>query len=74
MLPSDSACRPGRFASHGCPDSQLTPCLLRPCSCDLREVGTLWTGGAYIRIHPKTPDDRLIQLLSLIRPDALVVD
>jgi len=37
-------------------------------------IGTLWTGGAYIPIHPKTPDDRLIQLLQLIRPDALVVD
>jgi len=37
-------------------------------------IGTLWTGGAYIPIHPKTPDDRLIQLLKLIRPDALVVD
>jgi amino acid adenylation domain-containing protein len=37
-------------------------------------IGTLWTGAAYVPIHPKTPDDRLIQLLRLICPDALVVD
>ncbi len=40
MLPCDSACRTGQFARYGCPDSQLAPSLLRPCSCDLREAGT----------------------------------
>jgi len=37
-------------------------------------IGTLWSGGAYVPIHPNTPDVRLIQLLRLAGLDALVVD
>src|SRR5580658_5749654 len=37
-------------------------------------LGTLWTGAAYVPIHPKTPDERLIQILRMTPLDALVAD
>lgn len=37
-------------------------------------LGTLWSGAAYVPINPKTPEERLIQLLQLTRLDALIVD
>ncbi len=37
-------------------------------------VGTLWSGAAYVPISPRTPEDRLIRILQLANPDALIVD
>lgn len=37
-------------------------------------LGALWSGAAYVPINPKTPEERLIQLLRIMRLDALIVD
>jgi len=37
-------------------------------------LGTLWSGSAYIPINPHTPEDRLIRILKMTSPDALIVD
>ncbi len=37
-------------------------------------LGTLWSGAAYVPINPKTPEDRLIQILRMTELDALIVD
>ena len=37
-------------------------------------LGTCWAGGTYVPISTKLPEDRLIQLLDLVRAEALIVD
>lgn len=37
-------------------------------------LGTLWAGAAYVPIDPNVPDERLIQLLGITVPDAIVAD
>ena len=37
-------------------------------------LGTLWSGKAYLPISPRTPEDRLIRILQMAKPDALIVD
>ena len=37
-------------------------------------LGSLWSGAAYVPINPHTPEDRLIRILQMAKPDALVVD
>ena len=37
-------------------------------------LGTLWSGAAYVPINPHTPEDRLIRILQITNPDALIVD
>ena len=37
-------------------------------------LGTAWHGAAYVPIHPKTPEDRLLRILEVARLDALIVD
>jgi D-alanine--poly(phosphoribitol) ligase subunit 1 len=37
-------------------------------------LGAGWAGGTYIPISTKLPEDRIIQLLDLIRAEALIVD
>src|SRR6476646_1534600 len=35
-------------------------------------LGTTWAGAAYIPISPKIPEERLIRMLEIIRPDAMI--
>jgi D-alanine--poly(phosphoribitol) ligase subunit 1 len=37
-------------------------------------LGASWCGAAYIPLSPKLPTERLVYILSTIKPDALVVD
>ena len=37
-------------------------------------LGALWSGAAYVPINPHTPEDRLIRILEMAKPDAFVVD
>lgn len=37
-------------------------------------LGTCWAGDTYVPLNPKLPEARLAQLLSMIKPVALVVD
>lgn len=37
-------------------------------------LGTCWAGGTYVPISTKLPEDRLIQILSRVRAEALIVD
>jgi acyl-CoA synthetase (AMP-forming)/AMP-acid ligase II len=37
-------------------------------------LGTLWSGEAFVPINPHTPEDRLIRILQMANPDALIVD
>ena len=37
-------------------------------------LGALWSGAAYVPIHPKTPEDRLLHILRITQLDALIVD
>ena len=37
-------------------------------------LGTVWAGDAYVPIHPKLPQARLLQLLQMTNPVALLVD
>jgi amino acid adenylation domain-containing protein len=37
-------------------------------------LGTSWCGAAYVPLNPKHPTERLISILSTVRPDALVLD
>ena len=37
-------------------------------------LGTLWAGGAYVPVHPGTPEDRLIRILEIAEADAIVAD
>jgi D-alanine--poly(phosphoribitol) ligase subunit 1 len=46
----------------------------RSLSTYLGILGTCWAGGTYVPISTKLPEDRLIQLLGLIRAEALIVD
>jgi amino acid adenylation domain-containing protein len=37
-------------------------------------LGTSWTGGTYIPLHPEWPEDRILRILSVAGLDALIVD
>ena len=37
-------------------------------------LGTCWAGDAYVPLSPKLPEERLAQLIDIIKPVALVVD
>jgi len=37
-------------------------------------LGACWAGDAYVPLNPQLPEDRLIQLLRIIKPVAVVVD
>ncbi|MGA8110113.1 MAG: amino acid adenylation domain-containing protein [Acidobacteriaceae bacterium] len=37
-------------------------------------LGTLWAGGAYVPVHPGTPEDRLIRILEIAEVDAVIAD
>lgn len=37
-------------------------------------LGAAWAGHAYVPLNPKLPEDRLAQLLSIIRPVAVIAD
>lgn len=37
-------------------------------------LGTCWAGDAYVPLNPKLPEERLAQLIDIIKPAALVVD
>ena len=37
-------------------------------------LGTCWAGGTYVPISTKLPEDRLIQILSRVHAEALIVD
>jgi amino acid adenylation domain-containing protein len=37
-------------------------------------LGACWAGDAYVPLNPKLPEERLAQLLSIIRPAAVIAD
>jgi amino acid adenylation domain-containing protein len=37
-------------------------------------LGTCWSGNAYVPLNPQLPEERLVQLLGIIQPVALIVD
>jgi len=37
-------------------------------------LGTLWAGGAYVPVHPGTPEDRLIRTFEIAEVDAVIAD
>jgi D-alanine--poly(phosphoribitol) ligase subunit 1 len=37
-------------------------------------LGTSWTGGTYVPLHPEWPEDRILRILNVAALDALIVD
>jgi D-alanine--poly(phosphoribitol) ligase subunit 1 len=37
-------------------------------------LGACWAGAAYVPLSPKAPEERLIRVLDIVRPEALIVD